>query len=77
MRLDPESWPGSRRGARRQDPVPSRAEAVRILVEDGLERAGQPVLRDGDKLIVAMLCDLFRSGRTSAPNSIPTSSWRR
>ena len=60
MRLDPEALARIDAWREEQDPVPSRAEAVRSLVEDGLERAGQPVLRDGDKLIVALLCDLLR-----------------
>ncbi len=60
LRLEPETleridgWRG------RQHPPPSRAEAVRTLVEDGLQRAGQPRLTDGEKLIAAMLCDLIR-----------------
>lgn len=60
MRLDPDALARIDAWREEQDPPPSRAEAVRSLVEDGLERAGQPVLRDGDKLVVAMLCDLFR-----------------
>ncbi len=60
MRLDPASLARIDSWREERDPVPSRAEAVRRLIEDGLERSGQPVLRDGDKLIIAMLCDLLR-----------------
>ena len=37
----------------------SRAEAMRQLVELGLERSEQPLFSSGEKLIVSMLCDLL------------------
>jgi uncharacterized protein YfbU (UPF0304 family) len=46
----------------RQDDLPSRAEAVRRLIESGLglARSGAPRFRDGEKLILSMLCDVSR-----------------
>ncbi len=47
----------------RQDDIPSRSEAVRRLVEAGLGATGrdsQIKLSDGDKLILVMLCQLFK-----------------
>jgi len=47
----------------RQDDLPSRSEAVRRLVEVGLAATGedsQVKLGDGDKLILVMLCQLFK-----------------
>lgn len=45
-----------------QDDLPSRAEAVRRLVEVGLAKGGKRriALGDGEKLIVMMLCQLFK-----------------
>jgi len=50
-----------------QSDMPSRSEAVRRLMEQGLAAAGsvrreRPPLRigDGEKLIILMLCDLFK-----------------
>lgn len=37
----------------------SRAEAVRSLVDRGLEQAKQPKFSDGEKLITLMLWELF------------------
>ena len=47
----------------RQDDLPSRSEAVRRLMEAGLgatEGARQIKLGDGEKLILLMLCELFK-----------------
>lgn len=47
----------------RQEDIPSRSEAVRRLVEAGLGAEGgnsQIKLGDGDKLILVMLCQLFK-----------------
>jgi len=63
MRLDSsvlehvDAWRG------RQSDLPSRSEAVRRLVDAGLSATGsseQIRLGDGDKLILIMLCQLFR-----------------
>ncbi len=46
-----------------QDDVPSRSEAVRRLVEEGLgasEKKRQLRISDGNKLILVMLCQLFK-----------------
>jgi uncharacterized protein len=37
----------------------SRAEAVRSLIDKGLEQAKQPKFSDGEKLITLMLCELL------------------
>jgi len=47
----------------RQEDIPSRSEAVRRLVETGLGRVSEKPdisLSDGSKLIILMLCDLFK-----------------
>jgi len=49
----------------RHSDVPSRSEAVRRLMEQGLAADGKPDKReirlgDGEKLIILMLCDLFK-----------------
>jgi uncharacterized protein len=46
-----------------QDDLPSRSEAIRRLVEEGLtapERKKQLRIGDGNKLIIIMLCQLFK-----------------
>src|SRR5437879_5346738 len=44
----------------RQGDLPSRAEAVRRLIEDALApRKDRVELTDGEKLITIMLCDVF------------------
>ena len=43
-----------------QDGFPSRAEAIRYLANLGLERAGQPIFSDGEKMITLMLCDVVK-----------------
>jgi uncharacterized protein YfbU (UPF0304 family) len=45
-----------------QEDLPSRAEAVRRLVEAGLNKTSKKriVLSDGEKLITTMLCQLFK-----------------
>ena len=59
LRLETETLARIDRWRELQNPSLTRAEAVRTLVEDGLNRAGQPMLSDGEKLIVAMLCELY------------------
>jgi len=61
MRLDPrilasvDEWRGQ------QGDLPSRAEAVRRLIEVGLSRREKKVsLRDGEKLIALMLCEVYK-----------------
>ncbi len=62
LRLDPgtieavDAWRG------RQADIPSRAEAVRRLVEGGLATPKERELRlsDGEKLIILMLCDIHK-----------------
>jgi uncharacterized protein len=60
MRIEPttlekvDQW---REGKRH---LASRADAIRALVDAGLERTGQPRFSDGEKLIALMLCDLFK-----------------
>jgi uncharacterized protein len=62
MRLEPsalnelDSWRAS------QDDLPSRSEAMRRLVEIGLGRSAERriTLSDGEKLILMMLCQLFK-----------------
>lgn len=47
-----------------QEDLPSRAEAVRRLVEQGLDASGgkkKVTLNDGDRLTLVMLCQLFKS----------------
>jgi uncharacterized protein len=48
----------------KQDGFPSRAEAIRHLANLGLERSGQPIFSDGEKMITLMLCDLLKSLNT-------------
>jgi len=53
-----DAWRG------RQNDIPSRAEAIRRLIDAGLSVTGnrekQVTLADGDKLILLMLCDLYK-----------------
>lgn len=46
----------------RQDDLPSRAEAMRRLVEAGLSTTSQSQLKfsDGEKLIMRMLCEVYK-----------------
>lgn len=46
-----------------QEDLPTRAEAMRRLVEAGLARTSSDVIRfnDGDKVIISMLCDIQRN----------------
>ena len=43
-----------------QSDLPSRAEAVRRLVDAGVARNGSVKIRAGEKLILRMLCDLYK-----------------
>ena len=53
---DVDAWRG------RQADVPSRAEAVRRLIEAGLvtPKGGEIKFSDGEKLIALMLCELYK-----------------
>lgn len=61
MRLDAGTLERIDAWREEREPRPSRSEAVRSLVEEGLDRAGQPVLTGGERLIVHMLCGLFEA----------------
>src|SRR5258708_35457786 len=66
MRLGQSDLDGLDAWRARQSDVPSRSEAVRRLMEQGLAAEGRPEKRDiklgdGEKLILLMLCDLFKS----------------
>jgi uncharacterized protein YfbU (UPF0304 family) len=58
MRLDPDllsridTWRG------KQDDIPSRAEAIRRLVEVALANIG---MKDSEKLILTLLCNMYKS----------------
>ncbi len=62
MRLDPGTIERVDDWRSRQDDLPSRAEAVRRLVEAGLGQGNTQELRlsDGEKLILTMLADLYK-----------------
>ena len=61
MRLDREILANVDAWRANQSDLPSRAEAVRRLVDAGLagSRNGAVKFSDGDKLILRMLCDLY------------------
>ena len=62
MRLDHETLDSVDGWRGRQRDLPSRAEAVRRLMETGLSAAAetQLTLRDGEKLILIMLCEIYK-----------------
>ena len=62
MRLDPETLKKVDNWRSNQPDLPSRAEAVRRLMEIGLSEmeSKSPKLSDGEKLIVSMLCELYK-----------------
>lgn len=65
MRLDPESVERVDTWRSAQSDLPSRAEAIRRLIQVGLGNASEsrrgPInLSDGEKLILLMLCNLFK-----------------
>jgi uncharacterized protein YfbU (UPF0304 family) len=62
MRLGPSTLEAVDSWRAGQDDLPSRAEAVRRLVEVGLGKSERKriALGDGEKLIVMMLCQLFK-----------------
>lgn len=62
MRLDPGALERVDKWRGRQDDLPSRAEAVRRLIEVGLGASGSDrvKLSDGEKIVMLMLCDMFR-----------------
>lgn len=62
MRLDQEILDGLDEWRDRQGDRPSRAEAIRRLIDSGLSSASRPQVKlgDGEKLILFMLCDLYK-----------------
>ena len=62
MRLDPQTLQQVEGWRAEQPDRPSRAEAVRRLVADGLARSGTEELRisDGEKLLLMLLCNRMR-----------------
>lgn len=62
MRLDPGTLEKLDAWRKHQADIPSRAEAVRRLMETGLsETESSPLkLSDGEKLIVLMLCEIYK-----------------
>ena len=62
MRFDPETLKKVDNWRSHQADLPSKAEAVRRLMEIGLsEMESRPLkLRDGEKLIISMLCELYK-----------------
>lgn len=64
MRLDQEILDRVDQWRSQQADLPSRAEAMRRLIEGGLQPAGEndvPRFGDGEKLIIAMLADISRN----------------
>ena len=59
MRLDEETLERIERWRAEQSDIPSRAEAVRRLLDIGLSKAGVNI-SDGEKLILSMLRDLYK-----------------
>ena len=62
MRLNPETLEEVDAWRMRQADLPSRAEAVRRLMKNGLSEMESTPLKfsDGEKLIMIMLCELFK-----------------
>jgi uncharacterized protein len=62
MRLDQETLDGVDEWRARQSGLPSRAEAIRRLIDGGLSSPSRPrvKLSDGEKLILLMLRDLYK-----------------
>jgi uncharacterized protein len=61
MRVDEETLERVDRWRAEQPDLPSRAEAMRRLVEEGLARGGRETVRfsDGEKLLLLMMGELF------------------
>lgn len=59
MRLEPSILDRLDEWREGQGGFVSRSEAIRSLVDMGLEKAKQPKFSDGEKLITLMLCELF------------------
>lgn len=62
MRLDQETLDDMDKWRSSQSDIPSRAEAVRRLIELGLAATSKERLKlsDGDNLLTLMLCDVFK-----------------
>lgn len=73
MRLDEETISRIDEWRSEQAKLPSRAEAMRRLVEAGLSRikADAVSLSDGEKLIIMMLRDLYKHFKVSEPDIDP------
>ena len=63
MRLDQGTLDEMDRWRSRQSDLPSRAEAVRRLIDGGLSATSKDrlSLSDGEKFIILMLCDIFKN----------------
>lgn len=68
MRLDINAIERIDAWRKKQYTLPSRAEAIRQLVDLGLERVDQPYFSDTEKLMTLMLCDIHR--RMGIDNSV-------
>ena len=73
MRLDEDTLELIDGWRRDQPDAPSRAEAIRRLVNLALDRqvAGRPTLTSGERLTMVMLCDVLRMLRSIAPKAKP------
>ena len=61
MRLDETTIDGLDAWCARQSDAPSRAEAVRRLIDEGLNRSPHRLrLSDGERLSILMLCELYK-----------------
>ena len=60
LRLDPAQLDRVDEWRRKQDDFPSRAEAIRNLIDVGLETRSQPQITDGEKLLLIMLGELAK-----------------
>jgi uncharacterized protein YfbU (UPF0304 family) len=73
MRVDEEIMQRIDRWREDQDDTPSRAEATRRLIEEGLARAPGEVVHfsDGEKLLLVMVGDLYRHLKIKQPEIDP------
>ena len=62
MRMDPSLLESLDAWRKTEEDIPSRAEAIRRLVESGIasSRSSTTHISDGEKLILTMLCDLYK-----------------
>jgi len=73
MRLDEETLGRVDRWRSEQADVPSRAEAMRRLIEQGLARTSQESIRlsDGEKLLLWMMQDVYKAMKIKEPEIDP------